>query len=144
VLVIAIDAFAAAGTAAAQERAAEHLDAGTPVVLVTPAAPEPRVEACVFLGFPLHPAKQPATKRAEHLPEVPVPMLFVQGTRDALAEPALLRPIVAKLPRATLHEIDGADHGFAVPRRQRDPRLLMQDIAVVVGRWLDGLPSPSA
>jgi uncharacterized protein len=108
------------------------------------AAPEPRVEGCVFLGFPLHPAKQPATKRAEHLVNVPVPMLFVQGTRDALAEPALLRPIVATLPRATLHEIDGADHGFAVPRRQQDPRLVIPEIASTVRRWLDGLPSPLA
>lgn len=77
----------------------------------------PGVRGLVFLGYPLHPAKKPATKRAEHLPEVPMPMLFVQGTRDALADLSLLRPIVKKLPTATLHVVDGADHSFKVARR---------------------------
>ncbi len=102
------------------------------------AAPVEGVEALVFLGFPLHPAKQPATTRAEHLGKVTIPMLFVQGTRDALAEPALLRPIVAALgARATLHEIDGADHGFAVPRRSgRTPADVVAGIAEIVHDWL--------
>lgn len=77
----------------------------------------PDARALVFLGFPLHPARRPSTTRAQHLPEITVPMLFLQGTRDALAEPSLLRPIVAGLPRATLHEIPDADHSFAVPKR---------------------------
>ena len=101
-------------------------------------AAEPRVEGCIFLGFPLHPAKQPATARAEHLARVNVPMLFVQGTRDALAEPALLRPVVASLgSRALLHEIEGADHGFAVPARSgRDTAAVISQIADTVDAWL--------
>jgi predicted alpha/beta-hydrolase family hydrolase len=97
------------------------------------------VDAIVFLGFPLHPAKQPAVTRAAHLRAVPQPMLFVQGTRDALAEPALLSPIVAALPRATLIEIDGADHGFAVPARRRGDDVIGA-IARHVARWLGQLP----
>jgi predicted alpha/beta-hydrolase family hydrolase len=109
-------------------------------------APEPRVEGIVFLGFPLHPAKQPGTTRADHLREVQLPMLFVQGTKDALAEPDLLRPIVAALgARATLHEIAGADHGFAVPRRSgRDPSGVIAEIAEVIVAWLDRLSTPVA
>lgn len=102
------------------------------------AAPEARIEGLVFLGFPLHPAKQPGTTRAAHLRDVPVPMLFVQGTRDALAEPELLRPIVRELgERATLHEIEGADHGFAVPRRSgRTAADVLAEIARVIDEWL--------
>jgi hypothetical protein len=95
-------------------------------------------EAIVFLGFPLHPAKQPSTTRAAHLAGVAQPMLFVQGTRDALATPALLAPIIAALPRATLVEIDGADHGFAVPARRRGDDVL-GSIADSVARWLAAL-----
>jgi predicted alpha/beta-hydrolase family hydrolase len=106
------------------------------------AAAEPRVEGLVFLGFPLHPAKQPATARADHLREVHLPLLFIQGTRDALAEPELLRPIVSSLgTRAVLHEIEGADHGFAVPKRSgRDSSSVMAEIASVLCDWLDRLP----
>lgn len=105
-------------------------------------APEPRIEGLVFLGFPLHPAKQPATTRADHLREVRLPMLFVQGSKDALAEPELLRPIVAALgARATLHEIVGADHGFAVLKRSgRDPSGVISEIADVIVAWLERLP----
>lgn len=80
-------------------------------------APMPAVEALVFLGFPLHPAGAPAITRAAHLASITLPMLFIQGTRDALATPALLRPVVAALPRARLVELDGADHGLDVPKR---------------------------
>lgn len=99
---------------------------------------EPDVEAVVLLGFPLHPANQPATTRAVHLPQVEAPMLFVQGTRDALADLTLLRPIVASLgPRATIHEIDGADHGFAVLRRSgRTDAEVLEEIARTVTDWL--------
>lgn len=75
----------------------------------------PDVRGLVFFGFPLHPAKRPATERAEHLSDVALPMLFLQGTRDALADLELLGPVVEELgPRATLHAIEGADHGFHV------------------------------
>lgn len=82
-------------------------------------APLPRVRALAFFGFPLHPAKAPATKRAEHLRAVALPMLFVSGTRDALAEPTLLAATLAQLPRATLYQIPGADHGLDVPKSRR-------------------------
>ena len=73
------------------------------------------VRGLVFFGFPLHPPNQPGTKRAEHLGEVRLPMLFLQGTRDALADLKLLRPICAKLrAQVTLHVIEGADHSFHV------------------------------
>jgi uncharacterized protein len=76
------------------------------------------VRGLVFFGFPLHPPKRPGTKRSEHLSEVPVPMLFLQGTRDELADLSLLRPIVKGLGSlATLHVIDGADHSFHVLKK---------------------------
>jgi predicted alpha/beta-hydrolase family hydrolase len=71
------------------------------------------VRGLVFFGFPLHPPNKPGTKRAEHLAKVPMPMLFLQGTRDTLADLKLLRPICAELgARATLQTIDTADHSF--------------------------------
>ena len=77
--------------------------------------PLPRVRGLAFLGFPLHPAGKPGIERAEHLARVEVPMLFVTGTRDALAERDLLEPVVAGLGRrATLHLVDQADHSFKV------------------------------
>jgi predicted alpha/beta-hydrolase family hydrolase len=81
------------------------------------AAAMPGIEALAFLGFPLHPAGAPAIERARHLAAIDLPMLFVQGTRDALATPSLLRPVIASLPRARLVELDGADHGLDVAKR---------------------------
>jgi uncharacterized protein len=78
--------------------------------------PLPKVIGLVFLGFPLHPAGKPSTDRAAHLRGVNVPMLFVQGTRDALADPTLLAPLTDALG-ATLYAIDHADHSFHVPVR---------------------------
>ena len=73
------------------------------------------VEGLVFFGFPLHPPNRPATKRADHLAKVSIPMLFLAGTRDTLADLKLLRPICTKLgARATLHVIETADHSFHV------------------------------
>ena len=81
-------------------------------------APLPAVRGLAFLGFPLHPAGKPGTERAEHLARVAVPMLFVSGTRDALAELDLLKPVVASLgDRATLHLVADADHSLKVPAR---------------------------
>ncbi|MBS2022124.1 MAG: dienelactone hydrolase family protein, partial [Deltaproteobacteria bacterium] len=80
--------------------------------------PLPGVRALVFLGFPLHPAGAPAIARAAHLADVQVPMLFLSGERDKLAELQLLRPVVDKLgARATLELIAEGDHGFDVPKR---------------------------
>src|SRR5467141_5170421 len=73
------------------------------------------VRGLVFFGFPLHPPNRPGTKRADHLAKVSVPILFMQGTRDTLADLKLLRPICAKLgSRATLHIFEKADHSFHV------------------------------
>jgi predicted alpha/beta-hydrolase family hydrolase len=73
----------------------------------------------IFCSFPLHMPGKPATKRAEHLPKIRQPMLFLSGTRDELAERALLEPLVESLPNATLHWLDTADHGYRVLKRSR-------------------------
>ncbi|HWB81064.1 MAG TPA: alpha/beta family hydrolase [Nannocystaceae bacterium] len=107
--------------------------------LAAAAAPLPGVRGLVFLGFPLHPAGEPATTRAEHLAHVSVPTLFVQGTRDALAELELLRPVLP--PAATLHVVAHADHGFAVlVRSGRKAPEVMAEIAAAVDAFVRGLP----
>ena len=76
-------------------------------------APLDGVKGLAFFGFPLHPAGKPSADRAEHLADVKIPMLFLQGTRDTLAELSLLKPVVKGLGgRATLHLAEGADHSF--------------------------------
>lgn len=81
-------------------------------------SPLPGVRGLVFFGFPLHPAGRPADERGAHLAEVTVPMLFLQGERDQLADLTLLRPICARLgARATLHVLPAADHSFHVLKR---------------------------
>jgi predicted alpha/beta-hydrolase family hydrolase len=89
-------------------------------------SPLPGVLGLAFLGFPLHPAKKPSDERATHLFDVRVPMLFLQGTRDELADLTLLEPLVEKLgPLATLERIQDADHSFHVPARtgRKDPQV---------------------
>jgi uncharacterized protein len=71
----------------------------------------------VFFGYPLHPAKKPEVRRDAHLPAVPFPMLFVQGSRDALGDETEVRALCARLPRAELHVVPGGDHSLALPRR---------------------------
>jgi predicted alpha/beta-hydrolase family hydrolase len=81
-------------------------------------SPLPQVHGLAFLGFPLHPAGKPGIERAEHLAKVQIPMLFVSGDHDALAELDLLEPVVAGLgKRATLHLVRDADHSLKVPAR---------------------------
>lgn len=81
------------------------------------AEPLPGVRGLAFLGFPLHPAGKPGIERAEHLADVLIPMLFVSGSKDALGEQDLLRPVVAGLgDRATLHVVEHADHSFKVAK----------------------------
>jgi predicted alpha/beta-hydrolase family hydrolase len=101
------------------------------------AAPLPGVRGIFFLGFPLHPARQPATRRGDHLAAVAAPMLFLQGTRDDLAAIDLIRPLVAGLgARATLHEIDGADHSFHVPARSgRKDSDVLDELADRLAAW---------
>jgi predicted alpha/beta-hydrolase family hydrolase len=82
------------------------------------ANPLPEVRGLAFLGFPLHPPKQPSDSRAAHLLKVQVPMLFLQGARDLYAEPELLNPLITLLAeRATLVLLPDADHSFHVPAR---------------------------
>ncbi len=73
----------------------------------------------IFCSFPLHMPGKPDSKRARHLAAIRQPMLFLSGTRDALAQRELLEPLVASLPTATLHWLDTADHGYRVLKRQR-------------------------
>jgi hypothetical protein len=99
--------------------------------------PLPGVRGLVFLGFPLHPAGKPSSDRAAHLGEIKIPMLFVQGTRDKLAEPELIRPVVAALPSASCHEVEAADHSFHVPARSgRSDREVMTEILDAVAAWV--------
>jgi predicted alpha/beta-hydrolase family hydrolase len=100
-------------------------------------APLAGVRGLVFFGFPLHPAGRPSTERADHLDQVDLPMLFLQGERDQLALPRLLRPICTRLgARATLHEIPDADHGFHVPKRSgRSDAEVLGELAGAVATW---------
>jgi uncharacterized protein len=108
--------------------------------LASAEAPLEGARGLVFFGFPLHPAGQPGTKRADHLEHVTAPMLFLQGTRDKLASLDLLEPIVERLPRATLHVVDGADHSFEVPKRTgRGLTDTLNDLAATIARWADAL-----
>ncbi|HTD62936.1 MAG TPA: alpha/beta family hydrolase, partial [Gemmatimonadaceae bacterium] len=95
------------------------------------------VKGIVFFGFPLHPPNRPGTSRADHLAKVSVPMLFLQGTRDEFAPLDLLRPIGESLgSRATLHVIDGADHGFHVLKRSgRTDDDVLRELAQTVASW---------
>lgn len=104
-------------------------------------APLGRVRGLVFLAFPLHPAGRPGADRAAHLREVSIPMLFIQGTRDELADFGLLRPIVQGLgARATLHVLEDADHSFHVPARSgRKDAEIRDDAMDAVCAWLDRL-----
>jgi predicted alpha/beta-hydrolase family hydrolase len=99
------------------------------------------VRGMVFFGFPLHPPGRPDTKRAEHLERVAVPMLFLQGTRDTLADLTLLRPLCAKLaPRATLHIVDTADHSFHVLKRSGTTDAdVLRELARTTASWADSL-----
>jgi uncharacterized protein len=107
------------------------------------AAAEPLagVRGIVFVGFPLHPAGQPGVGRAEHLARVTAPMLFLQGTRDTLADLTLLAPIVEALGvRATLRVIEHADHGFHVLKRSgRTDEQVLDELAAAVAAWREGL-----
>ncbi|WP_119387907.1 alpha/beta hydrolase family protein [Taklimakanibacter lacteus] len=101
--------------------------------------PLPGVLGLVFLGFPLHPAGKPAQERAQHLADVDIPMLFLTGTRDALAELDQLEPVTKSLgKRATLKLFDQADHSFHVPAKsgRKDPEVL-NEILDEFARWVD-------
>jgi uncharacterized protein len=142
-------AVATATVKAAVEKAAEISD-GLPIFaggksfggrMTSTAAAEgliPGVKGLVFFGFPLHPPGQPGTKRAEHLGRVTVPMLFLQGTRDALADLKLLRPICKGLgERATLHVVETADHSFHVLKSAgRSDADVLRELAQTAAAWM--------
>lgn len=101
-------------------------------------APLPGVRGLVFFAFPLHPAGKPSIERAEHLDGVKLPMLFLQGTRDALAELDLLRPVIARLgARATLALSVDADHAFHVQARSgRRDAAVLAEILDAAADWI--------
>ncbi|WP_395622250.1 alpha/beta family hydrolase [Sphingomonas daechungensis] len=102
--------------------------------------PLPGVRGLAFLGFPLHPAGKPGIERASHLAMIRIPMLFVSGTRDALAELDLLRPVVAGLGSlATLHLVDQADHSFKVAAKSgRTGAEAEAEVLDALSRWMSG------
>ena len=95
-------------------------------------------DGLVFLGYPLHPPGRTDTLRDRHLPQISVPMLFVQGTRDAFARWDLIEPLVGRLSHATLHRVEGGDHSFGVLKRTgRTPGEVQTEIFDAVLRWLE-------
>ena len=110
------------------------------------AMPLPGVTGLAFFGFPLHPAGKPSVTRADHLDAIEIPMLFLQGTRDKLAEMTLLAPVVQRLgPRATLHRVEQADHAFHVPARSgRGDQAVMGELAQVFASWVDAVDGRGA
>jgi predicted alpha/beta-hydrolase family hydrolase len=101
----------------------------------------PQVRGLVFFGFPLHPPKQPAAKRGDHLAKVAQPMLFLQGTRDELADLKLLEPICKGLGKlATLHIIEGADHSFHVLKSSgKTDAEVLRGLAHTTAEWASTL-----
>jgi len=99
----------------------------------------PGIRGIVFFGFPLHPPKQPSTKRADHLTKVEVPMLFLQGTRDTLADLSLIRSVTAQLgSRATLHIFETADHSFHVLKSSgKTDSDVMKELARTTAAWME-------
>ena len=103
--------------------------------------PLPGVRGLVFLGFPLHPPGRPDDKRAEHLAQVRIPMLFLQGDRDEFADLKLLKPVVKRLgDRATLHLVEGGDHSFKVLKGSgRTADQVMNELAATIDGWATSL-----
>jgi predicted alpha/beta-hydrolase family hydrolase len=93
------------------------------------------LKGIVFFAFPLY-ASKPNTERAGHLKDVNVPMLFLSGQRDKMADLKLLAPVVKQLKNATLHEVDTADHGFKVLKRRATDEPVMDELARVAAEWM--------
>jgi predicted alpha/beta-hydrolase family hydrolase len=107
------------------------------------AAPLEGVHGLAFFGFPLHPAGKPSSDRAKHLGDIKLPMLFLQGSRDSLAELSLLEPVVKSLKRrATLHVVKDADHSFHVPARSgRKDSEVMNEVLDAFANWVGAIPA---
>jgi predicted alpha/beta-hydrolase family hydrolase len=93
---------------------------------------DPSVKGIIFYGFPLHPAGKPSTERAEHLKDVKIPMLFLQGTRDELATWDLIESLCSSLPLAKLVKIEGADHSFKAGKQN-----VIQLLADTTKAWIE-------
>ncbi|MGY8665673.1 alpha/beta family hydrolase [Bradyrhizobium sp. UFLA05-109] len=104
-------------------------------------APLPRVRGLAFLGFPLHADNKPSIERAAHLAGIDIPMLFLQGTRDRLADLSCLEPVIKELgPKATLHEVAGGDHSFLVLRKSgRSNEEAIEEVLDALAAWIDEL-----
>jgi predicted alpha/beta-hydrolase family hydrolase len=105
------------------------------------------VRGLAFLGFPLHAAGRESAERGAHLRDVGLPMLFMQGTRDALASLDLLTPLLGEVePRPMLHVVEGADHGFHVLKRSgRTDADVLDELTRAFADWacgLDGVAGP--
>ena len=97
------------------------------------------VRGLAFLGFPLHAPGKPSVTRAEHLDQVKIPMLFLQGSRDEFAHLELLTGVCERLgTRATLQVIEGGDHSFKVPKKVQSAEAVMAALADSIAQW--GLP----
>ena len=105
------------------------------------AAPMPGVSGLLFFGFPLHPTAKPSIERAQHLAAIRVPMLFVQGTRDEMADVSLIESTVGALGRhARLHWIQDGDHSLKVPARsQRSQAEVFEGMFDAIARWIENL-----
>lgn len=100
-------------------------------------SPNPSVKGIVFVGFPLHPAGNPGTVRAEHLANINIPMLFLQGTRDALANIDLIEKVTADNNTASLRKFEGADHSFKAGKKD-----LFEPLAESINNWACGHQTP--
>ena len=101
-------------------------------------APLDKVHGLIFFGFPLHAPGAPSAERGKHLADVQVPMLFIQGSRDALADLKLLKPLCAELEgRAELIVIDGGDHSLHMPKRSgRTDNEVLDEVAAKTLSWM--------
>lgn len=143
-------AVAHAAIRAAVAEAARHMPADVPLFAggksyggrmstqAQAAEPLPGLTGLVLLGFPLHPAGKPSTERAAHLAGVKLPMLFLQGTRDGLADLDLITQTTASLGnRASLHAVDGADHAFHVlVRSGRTDAQVREELCDTMAAWM--------
>jgi len=142
-----------AAVAAARERAQDlplfaggKSMGGRMTSLAAALAPLPGVRGLLFLGFPLHPAGRPSAERGLHLPGLELPMLFLQGSRDRLADLELLRPLCRAIgPRARLHVVEGADHSFRVLRSSgRSDAQALEELADAAGDFAAEVLGPGA
>ena len=115
--------------------AAGHSMSGRMISMAFAENPIDGLKGIVFFAFPLY-ASKPDTARAAHLKDVAVPMLFLSGQRDRMADLDLLSPVVKDLEHAALHVVDTADHGFKVLKRRNTDEPVMTELARVAGAWM--------